>query len=223
MIFTIMNVLKIVLTLTIASVKWTNGCLYPTGLTSTSAPDVPSEGIILSMFIAADPYIIGYEPAIQFRLIMLEEIGLYAALAAFEPNALDMFARVELSEERRRCQDMDATLFDIHRRVTLAYAVFYALLASRPDFFDDGTALLAEWGLDGNICHDTSSGYDCLNDISTPWGFAFTVNEEGKEFMLTDGWNADGSYSRQFNKIPYQDFRDNPYIPRNSPWELEQS
>ena len=198
-----------------------NGCIYPTGLTTD--PGVPTDGVLLPLFIAADPYFdlfLGKEPAIQFRQVMLEEIGLYGGLAAFEPKAIDMFARVDVSENRRRCQDMNSTLFDLHRRVTLAYTLFYSLITTRPGYLEDGVSVLEGWGLDAGICDNET---DCLDDITTPWGLAFTLVEEAKDFMSTDGWNADGLLSREYNTIPFQDFRDDPYVPRNNPWKLKKS
>jgi hypothetical protein len=44
--------------------------------------------------------------------------------------------------------------------------------------------------------------------------------DEMKTYAATDGWNADGSLSRNHNKIPYEDWRSDPYEPRNSPWKL---
>ena len=59
--------------------------------------------------------------------------------------------------------------------------------------------------------------------VSTPWGLAYITAREVVEYSVYDGWNADGSYNREYNKIPYMDFRDSNrrYIPVNTPWKLK--
>ena len=63
-------------------------------------------------------------------------------------------------------------------------------------------AVLESFGLDPFICNKT----DC-SDVNTPYGLAYVLTQEVYQFSLYDGWNADGSLSRDFNRIPYQDFR----------------
>lgn len=76
------------------------------------------------------------------------------------------------------------------------------------------SGLVSGWNLDPAVC-DTSGACD---DTDTPWGYAKSLADETLAYSLNDGWNSDGSMSRSSNKIPYQDWRSNPYIPRNSPW-----
>ena len=81
--------------------------------------------------------------------------------------------------------------------------------------------ILESYGLDADICSNVD--FDC-SDTDTPWGLPSALVGEAYQFSIFDGWNADGSLSRTFNKIPYQDFRDDNdrYIPSNSPWSLDE-
>ena len=65
--------------------------------------------------------------------------------------------------------------------------------------------------------------------IDTPWGLAKAYVDEIFEFMMEhDGWNADGSASREFNRVPFSDYaiRDSagnswkPFVPANSPYKV---
>ena len=67
-------------------------------------------------------------------------------------------------------------------------------------------------------------------NIDTPWGLAKAYVTETFAYMLeNDGWNADGSESRQFNRIPFSDYaiKDSagnkwtPYQPQNSPYKVQ--
>ena len=66
--------------------------------------------------------------------------------------------------------------------------------------------------------------------VETPWGLAKTYFDEINAWMTeNDGWNADGSANREFNRVPFSDYAltDSegnswtPYIPRNTPWEVK--
>ena len=55
-------------------------------------------------------------------------------------------------------------------------------------------------------------------------GLAYTAKEEVVQWSQYDGWNADGSLSREYNKIQFSDFRDIDdyrYIPVNNPWIID--
>lgn len=65
-------------------------------------------------------------------------------------------------------------------------------------------------------------------DINTPWGLARAYVDEINAYMAeSDGWNADGSLSRDYNRIPFSDYSVTdsagnswtPYVPNNSPYQ----
>lgn len=72
-------------------------------------------------------------------------------------------------------------------------------------------------------------GTDEEPTVDTPWGLAKAYVDEIFEFMMEhDGWNADGSATREFNRVPFSDYaiRDSagnswkPFVPANSPYKV---
>ena len=64
--------------------------------------------------------------------------------------------------------------------------------------------------------------------VDTPWGLAKAYFDETLAFLdKNDGWNADGSMSREYNRVPFSDFavKDSagnswtPYQPINTPYK----
>ena len=72
--------------------------------------------------------------------------------------------------------------------------------------------------MDYQICDNKA----CDGDIRTAWGLAQAVFTELAEYGEFDGWNEYGNYNREYNKIPFSDFRDEytRYTPVNDPWDI---
>lgn len=181
---------------------------------------VPKENIWPSVISKIDPFYIPLETPIQFHLILLTIIPHFSSMAAFHPTALEFFGRKRLSEQRRRCAPTNSaqqSVFDDHRRVTLAYAVVYSTRAADiPELYAAVGNVIRAWGLDPDRC---PGGPGC-DSLDTPWGLAWKISEEVISWAKRDGWNTDGSLSRKFNKIPYSDWREDKYEPKNAPWNL---
>ena len=174
---------------------------------------------------------LSYEPPIQARVAVYDSSSAYSVLSAYESFALELFGRVDVSNQRRFCETRNINnngsntqLFTLHRNVALWYTLYYSLRF----FYSESTYLpfasfLDSIGLDSDICDDDKYYASRCFDSSTPWGLSFSVVNEVYDWSLTDGWNAHGSYSREVNKIPYQDYRDEDklYTPKNNPWALE--
>eukprot|EP00658_Telonema_sp_P-2_P041194 TRINITY_DN2945_c0_g1_i1.p1 TRINITY_DN2945_c0_g1~~TRINITY_DN2945_c0_g1_i1.p1 ORF type:complete len:598 (-),score=119.45 TRINITY_DN2945_c0_g1_i1:434-2227(-) len=163
-----------------------------------------------------------YETPIQFRLIQHFSLVVFSGLAAFHPTSLDHFADVDQSNARRRCalSPANLTLWELQQDLAVAYGLYFAaakLFPSNVAFVLNTTAVT--WGLEAGFdrCQDAA---DCA-DLSTPWGLAYNLAEKMAVFAARDGWNADGTLSRTYNRRPFQDFRDRPYTPRNTPWKLK--
>ena len=182
------------------------------------------------------------ETAVQIRGACLQAIKRWNILSAYEENVVEYFGRKEISNLRRRCQpeddasDEELLLFTYHRTVSFAYSIYLIYYFDKPDNLDVFTETYFDvWGLDDDICDwnvslsDSMAGLSAkniingCNDVSTPWGLAYITTREIVEYSVFDGWNADGSYNREYNKIPYMDFRDSNrrYVPVNTPWKLE--
>ena len=139
-------------------------------------------------------------------------------------TGLDVFGDKETSNLRRRCYPgkEDTELFDLHRRVAITYAFVHQGLALRPSCREEVEPYMVDAGLDLSLM-------DVANDTDTPWGLAKAYGEEIISYLNeNDGWNADGSANRKFNRIPYSDYEITdsagnswtPYTPKNNPWKV---
>eukprot|EP00041_Stephanoeca_diplocostata_P006719 m.92122 g.92122 ORF g.92122 m.92122 type:complete len:241 (-) comp16513_c0_seq28:1189-1911(-) len=176
---------------------------------------VPHGSVFGAMISTMIPSIGTYETPIQFRIIQYIMMSLFNSMSSYEPNALDYFARVNVSASRRFCTGDPE--FAEHRHQTLAFVILFGCRNFLPDAVPSVEGLVSSWNLDPAIC-STSGACD---DADTPWGYAKLLADETLAYSLNDGWNHDGSLSRSSNKIPFQDWRSNPYVPQNSPWDLE--
>lgn len=184
---------------------------------------LPIGGVFGSMVDIAAPVYATYESPIALRQTHLLISGVYSAAAAFHPTALDRFARIAESAARRRCAPTnpeEEEFFELHRAISLAFAFSSLIqLTTPPTIKEDIRNLMSSWGLQEDICPG-SPGCDTAD---TPWGLAQAISEDVMLFAKLDGWNADGSLSRSFNKIPFEDYRRRPYVPVNTPWRLSNS
>ncbi|CAM9971879.1 unnamed protein product, partial [Ascophyllum nodosum] len=149
----------------------------------------------------------------------------------FRPGnvALDIFGDKETSDARRRCQpdpfDSEGQdLFDLHLRVAIMYTLVYGGLMGTPFCRELVEPLMDSIGHPLSLVFDDADPSD-----DTPWGLAKTYFDEIDAWMTqNDGWNADGSANRDYNKIPFSDYATTdsegnswtPYTPKNSPWKL---
>lgn len=144
-------------------------------------------------------------------------------------RALDIFGDKHTTDSRRRCQpdegdgDAGKLLLDLHLRVAITYLIAYAGATTMPDCFEPLEAVMEERG------HPLSLILDGEPSVDTPWGLAKAYFEEVLAFLdENDGWNADGSLSRDHNRVPFSDFAMtdsagnswSPYEPVNSPYKV---
>ncbi|CAM9971686.1 unnamed protein product [Ascophyllum nodosum] len=144
--------------------------------------------------------------------------------------ALDIFGDKTTSDARRRCQpdefDTEGQEFlDLHLRVAMLYTLVYGSLVGMPFCEDPVATLMNESSTPLSLVFDGADP-----SVETPWGLAKTYFDEINAWMTeNDGWNADGSANREFNRVPFSDYAltDSegnswtPYIPRNTPWEFK--
>ena len=244
------SLLPLLLAVSSSTVQLASSCVVPQGiddgipgsLDSSALTLPPAEnplGVFGSLIVESIPELTTYETPIGFRVVQLINLGVWNTAAAFHPTSLDYFARVDISNERRRCSvDPDdaaaVAMNTLQRKVTLAYAFKFGVEAFLPAIIDIIDSKLVEFGLDPNICSSNhgiggSDESDCLNDITTPWGLAYTFVADSKKYANNDGWNADGSLSgKTYNRVPYEDWRSSKtkYVPtpkRNSWVPLEEN
>lgn len=200
-----------------------HACVDPAGLDDGSRGalasarlSLPAEGIFQACLGVIVPGLKDYETPIALRNTHILISTVYSAVSAYEPVALERFGRRDVSAARRRCARESGNL-PVHRRVSLAYALMLAGSFIVPGSRGALEKLLRGWGLDPARC---PGGAGCGN-VRTPWGLAWAAFQDVRAFGAVDGWNADGSLSRQFNRVPYEDYRRaGRYVPRNSPWRL---
>lgn len=119
--------------------------------------------------------------------------------------ALDIFGDTDTSDARRRCQPTtveETSLFDLHLRVAILYTFVYGGLQGMPYCIDLVDPLMSAAGhpLSLILLEDDPS-------VDTPWGLAKAYVDEVIEFLTAnDGWNADGSKSRDYNRTPFSDY-----------------
>lgn len=131
----------------------------------------------------------------------------FSVASMFHTNniALDIFGDADTSNSRRRCQPTtpeEASLFDLHLRVAIMYTFVYAGLQGMPYCFDLVDPLMSAAGhpLSLVMLEDSPS-------VETPWGLAKAYVDEVIAFLTAnDGWNADGSKSRDYNRTPFSDY-----------------
>ena len=149
----------------------------------------------------------------------------------FRPGsvALDIFGDKETSDARRRCQSDSSDsegqeLYDLHLRVAVLYTLVYGGLVGIPFCRELIEPLMDSSGLPLSL-----GFYGADPSVDTPWGLAKTYYDEVNSWITAnDGWNADGSANREYNRVPFSDYAITdsegnswtPYIPRNSPWKV---
>lgn len=196
-------------------------CMMPRGITDPSVfaalpPQTksPEDSIFFQHIVSGVPHLATLEAPIQFHRVQTIISTIYSTMGAFEDHALDVWGS---DQPVRFCKN--APNFRLYRSVTLAYVCNMLFNDNLPTSNDAYTALAIPWGIDPSLCFDDNKPNACA-DISTPWGLAFYRYNEILNWVSRDGWNRDGSLNRRFNRIPYQDWTDNPYVPKNSPWKL---
>lgn len=123
--------------------------------------------------------------------------GMYNAVAMHNPKAVDTWGR---SNRRLITDGLTEAELRAHETVTAAYAFAYFGFIIDPTL-KDGIAKVME-----NMLGLPVSKLDGNPDPGTPWGLAKATVEESIAFGASDGWNADGSLTNMFNKMPYSDF-----------------
>ena len=133
------------------------------------------------------------------------------------------------SDARRRCQpdesdDEGKEFLDLHLRVATLYTLVYGSLVGMPFCRESVETFMNESSAPLSLVFDGADP-----SVETPWGLAKTYFDEINEWMTeNDGWNADGSANREYNRVPFSDYAVTdaegnswtPYIPRNTPWEV---
>lgn len=132
-----------------------------------------------------------------------------------------------VSAARRRCwigrygkeKEGRAARFELHRRVSYAYAMI-EMARVVPVFragIDEVDALALTHGLDPRRCERRP---EMCKGTDTPWGLAHAIGRDVASWAERDGFNAEGTYRREYNPRPFSDWRDKPYVPVNAPWAV---
>lgn len=174
----------------------------------------PTDSIIFQHILLTNPTVRSQETVIQFYAVQLTLSGIFSTMAAFHSTSLDAWGR---QPRIRVCQnDPD---FQLYRSVSLAYIsniIFTWQSEFFPELIPSFEKLVVPWGVDPHLCDDPSN----CQDIETPWGLAYSYFQDVLDWVQRDGWNRDGELSREFNRIPFEDWTNPSYVPENDPWSL---
>lgn len=85
------------------------------------------------------------ETPIQFRTVLLQIINVYNQLSYYDDVALEYWARQDVADTRRRCNN-DDQLFQLHKQVALAYVTCWSALTLLPEVFEDANNILSTYG-----------------------------------------------------------------------------
>lgn len=191
-----------------------SSCISPTGIVDGTDSSISSAAITTErvkqmlqdlpfLFLPlADPLIQGlvttYETPIQFRQAQYHGMSCYNVAAMYHPTALDIWGH----EDKRICIEdfLSEDQKNAHEQVATTYAFAYSANSVSPN----SVQLIND--IMDNILGLPMSNLDGDPDISTPWGLAKSYVDQMSQFAETDGWNADGSLSNNFNKMPFRDF-----------------
>jgi len=199
-----------ILFLLLSSFRLTFACTDPTKFDEING-EISTDGVFNTLNSLQIPYlflpladeVIGglvanHESPIQFRLANIQGTNVYNVVAMYDDKALDIWGK----EDNRICSTAFSTLREkqAHETVAAAYAFAYSGIKIVPKA-EEGIRNVME-----NVLGLPMRYLDGTADISTPWGLAKKVIDEGVDFARTDGWNADGSLRNTYNRIPYSDF-----------------
>jgi hypothetical protein len=150
----------------------------------------------------ADPFIQNlvttYETPIQFRQAVYHGMSCYNTVAMYHPTALDIWGR----DDKRICTDAFASdaQKNAHEQVANAYAFAYGAISLSPTVTETVTHIM------DNVLGLPMSKLRGNPPMSTPWGLAKATVDQMSEYAKSDGWNADGTLTHDFNKMPFSDF-----------------
>ena len=182
-------------------------CTVPKGLdtlpvgTAELITSVLASGTLPYLWLPQVPHFSGeltkYETPVQFRISQQHGSNVYHVAAKYHPTALDIWGK----DDNRICQEgQDKDTLMLHREIALAYAFYYSGIRTIPSSEKIIQPILESFGL------PAANLYISPADPATPWGMARIVVDEMMASVVKDGWNADGSYSNQYNTSPYSDF-----------------
>mmetsp|Transcript_42003 Transcript_42003/g.88149 ORF Transcript_42003/g.88149 Transcript_42003/m.88149 type:complete len:557 (-) Transcript_42003:353-2023(-) len=204
-------------------------CNEPTGLEELPS-DVRNKlttvlgpgGLPYLFVILTDPLINAVaselETPVQFRVAQIHGSVCYNAAAKYHSSALDIWGH----DTNRICSNnVDADYRKLHEELTSAYTFYLSAITHVvPEIEDTLGPIMREFGLDTALLDIDPP------DPSTPWGLSKILVNEFVPFLESDGWNADGSLTRKYNKLPYSDFSIvgsngvayNPYVVDTDPY-----
>lgn len=196
-------------------------CVKPNGISdpllyAKLPPNSPSpaDSVFFQHILLGRQAVVDREIPIQMYHVHILLSNLFNTMGAYEERALDVWGN---DQPVRFCPDSPDVA--LHRSVTLAYICYMSFSFAFPEIRRALDTLVTPWGINPQQCFDASMPKAC-QDMTTPWGLAFFRYRQMLDWVSRDGWNGDGSINREFNRIPFQDWTRNPYIPRNNPWNL---
>jgi len=148
--------------------------------------------------------ILDYVGPKQVRAWLAVMSASYTASAYYHESALNFFA-LEADEDYRRCMptsDSEQLFFDNEARLVFAYTYLWSIQSHIPEWSNIASNYATQIGIDLSVCSTSTC------DLDTPTGLAKTIVEENDKVFAQDGWNADGSYTKDINRVEFEEWRD---------------
>lgn len=144
-----------------------------------------------------------FETPIQFRQALYQGNACYNTVAMYHPTALDSWG----SDDKRICVDKFTSDIekDAHEQVAVVYAFAYSAILNAPGCKKFIVDIME------NFLKLPMNKLDDKPDLGTPWGLAKATVDKMYAYAQTDGWNADGALTHNFNKMPFSDFNYKKY------------
>ncbi|CEM34056.1 unnamed protein product [Vitrella brassicaformis CCMP3155] len=147
------------------------------------------------------PHILRYEPPVQNAHVLMQNVAIFHAVAAFTDDW-----HVFFGPDRRAPKYMRTHHNRQEAGVHACYEFYKILIPRAAEAFAQVMPLL---------------GYNPLNtepDENTPAGMGNLVARESIEWFKDDGYNRNGTMLHEYNGLPYEDWTG--YKPVNDPHEL---
>uniref|UniRef100_A0A0G4IDW2 Vanadium-dependent haloperoxidase NapH1-like second helical-bundle domain-containing protein n=1 Tax=Chromera velia CCMP2878 TaxID=1169474 RepID=A0A0G4IDW2_9ALVE len=152
-----------------------------------------------------------YETPPQIRIQGINSIAGYTALAGFDETAIGWFG-----ETTRYCtKGLTKEEKALYEKITGALVTHYVYFAQAPKKSGGQEAIRASVAYGGlKKAYRLMEEYDPAscdfskkeNQPATPWSIAKCACVKSLSYFETDGWNSDGSLSREVNRKPFEDF-----------------
>jgi len=126
----------------------------------------------------------------------------FSVMAYHTDSSLDFFGRNDFIN--RRCSTDETAILEAQALESFAYAYLWSLQKFVPEWSDIVSEYAAQISVDLSLCSDLNTN-EC--SPTNPIGLARILFLEVENVFNNDGWNADGSMTKTYNALEFEDWR----------------